>query len=72
MDENDMAKLLTAKEVVAKLFFGRISYKLLLKLSNEGSIPCLRIQKRFFYNVDVVTEWLQRNTSTPAYAKLKV
>ena len=71
MNENGMAKLLTAKQMVQQLS-GCISYKLLLKLSNEGSIPCLRIQRRFFYNVDAVAEWLRRNTSTPAYAKIKI
>lgn len=63
--------LLTAKEVVEKLFHNRISYRQLLQLSHEGAIPCMMLKKSYYYSATAVRMWLNKNLQTPAWTKVK-
>lgn len=72
VSQNVMAKLLSAQDVVERIFGGTISYRQLLKLSRDGSIPCLKLSNRYYYVADVVNHWIQVNAATPAYAKIKI
>lgn len=69
-DENQ-TQLLTAKEVVQKIFGGKISYRRLLQLTREGQLNALKLGHSYFYNGLDVRAWLEKNLKTPAWSKVK-
>lgn len=64
-------KLLTARET-SELFFGnKITYKRVLELTRNGSLPAIKIGRCYFYTLSALRDWQKRNESTPAWQKVR-
>ena len=48
-----------------------ISYQAVLKLTREGLLPAIRQGKSYIYEKEAVDQWVSKNFSTPAWAKMK-
>ena len=62
---------LSARELSEKYFRGMISYQAVLKLTREGLLPAIRQGKSYVYEKEAVEQWVSKNFSTPAWAKMK-
>lgn len=63
-------KFLKAREVAEEFFDGKIGYIKVLKLTKEGVLPAKRIGKIYFYTLDALNDWAEKNMGTPAWKKL--
>jgi len=65
-----VANLLTAREVVDKVFGGKISYRMLLDMCKKD-LHCWKVGRRYFFDEKEIRNWVQKNTSTPSWAKVR-
>ena len=67
---NKKQEFLKAKEVSERFFDGKISYAKVLQLAKDGKLPGKKIGKIYFFTMDALNEWAQKNMSTPVWRKL--
>ncbi len=68
--EFEKSDILDARQVSEIYFKKAISYKAILKMSQEGKLPCLHIGRRYKYRVSDLDEWCERNFKTPVWKKI--
>lgn len=50
--------IMTAQEVAAKFFEGKISYQKVLRLTRSGKLPAVKLGKGYVYRRSVLETWL--------------
>ena len=69
--ENDHTKFYSARGLAKDYFNGMISYQAILKLTPDGLLPRIKQGKSYVYEKLSVDQWVQKNFSTPVWAKIK-
>lgn len=65
------SRILKAKEVAEEFFEGKIRYVKILEMSKKGILPCIKIGGVYYYTQEALEEWLNRNSTTPVWQKIK-
>ena len=69
--QSENEKLLTAREVSEFFFGNKIPYKRVLEMTHTGCLPSIKIGRKYYYTSSALCEWQKRNSSTPAWQKVK-
>ena len=64
-------EFMTARQLSETYFGGVIDYKNVLRLTREGHLPAIKQGKKYVYERGAIDLWVEKNFSTPAFAKLK-
>lgn len=62
---------MSAKEVSDHYFHGKVSYRNVLKMTQDGKLPAIRSGKHYVYFSDALEAWVKRNFFTPAQTPIK-